>query len=189
MDLAEVPEGIDPKSACRIEITVNSYFTMRDGRKEYNWGRLVKFIVDSEEYSIIDLEKDIASEFKWASDQQANFWILTEGSLTCKLVSDAQFLDLLRASRVVKLLMIVGRQEHNVREGEMPTAVSMGEEDMPVAMNMEEEVMPATKDNTLDVLDEGFSWAEIPEYGETTGGQPLAEEEEKEHFIIGGVRS
>ncbi|KAG2572286.1 hypothetical protein PVAP13_7KG141855 [Panicum virgatum] len=95
MDLAEVPEGIDPKSACRIEITVNSYFTMRDGRKEYNRGRLVKFIVDSEEYSIIDLEKDIASEFKWASDQQANFWILTEGSLTCKLVSDAQFLDFL----------------------------------------------------------------------------------------------
>ena len=160
---------------------------MRDGRKEYNWGRLVKLIVDSEEYSIIDLEKDIASEFKWGSDQQAIFWVLTEGSMTCKLVSDAQFLDLLRASRVVKLLMIVGRQEHNVREEEMPTAVNMGEEDMPVAMNMEEEVMPETKDNAFDALDEGFSWAEIPEYGETTGGPPVAEEEEKEHFIIGGV--
>ena len=64
---------------------------------------------------------------------------------------------------MVKLLMIVGRQEHNVRErgrdAYCTTAVNMGEEDMPVAMNMEEEVMPATKDNTLDVLDEGFSWA------------------------------
>ena len=68
----------------------------------------------------------------------------------------------------------------------MPAAVNMGEEHMTVAMNMEEEVMPAAKDNAWDVLDEGFSWAEIPEYGETTGGQPLAEEEEKEHFIIGG---
>ncbi|PUZ38567.1 hypothetical protein GQ55_9G207700 [Panicum hallii var. hallii] len=93
MDPAEVPTGIDPRSACRLEITVNSYFTVRDSRKEYNRGRLVRFIVDSEEYSIIDLEKDINSEFKWGSDQQANFWVLTEGSLTCKLVSDAQFLD------------------------------------------------------------------------------------------------
>jgi hypothetical protein len=90
---------------------------VRDSRKEYNRGRLVRFIVDSEEYSIIDLEKDINSEFKCGSDQQANFWVLTEGSLTCKLVSDAQFLDLLRTSRVVKLLMVVGRREHNVREG------------------------------------------------------------------------
>ena len=59
---------------------------------------------------------------------------------------------------MVKLLMIVGRQEHNVRE-EMPTAVNMGDEDMPIAMNIEEEVMPAAKDNALDALDEGFSWA------------------------------
>jgi len=73
MDSAEVPEGIDPKSACRIEITVNSYFTMRDGRKEYNRGRTISYAVDSEEYSIIDLEKDVAEEFKWGSDQQTNF--------------------------------------------------------------------------------------------------------------------
>ncbi|KAG2651118.1 hypothetical protein PVAP13_1NG245419 [Panicum virgatum] len=115
MDPAKVPEGIDPKSACRIEITVNSYFTMRDGRKEYNRGRTINCVVDSEEYSIIDLEKDVANKFRWGSDQQANFWVLTGGHVTSKLASDAQFLDLLRASRVVKLLMIVGRQENNVR--------------------------------------------------------------------------
>ena len=50
----------DPMSACRIEITVHSYFTVRDGRYEFNWGRLVKFIIDSEEYSVIDMQKDIA---------------------------------------------------------------------------------------------------------------------------------
>ncbi|RLM80871.1 uncharacterized protein C2845_PM12G09990 [Panicum miliaceum] len=31
---------IDPKSACRVEINVNSYFTVRDSRKEYNRGKL-----------------------------------------------------------------------------------------------------------------------------------------------------
>lgn len=124
---------IDPTSACRVEVTVNSYFSVRDGRKEYNRGRPVSYVVDSEAYSIIDLEKDIASEFKWASEQQANFWVLTgEGSLTCKLASDAQLLDLLRTSRVVKLFMVVGSREQNVREEEMAAAaVNIGDEEMP----------------------------------------------------------
>lgn len=130
--------------------------------------------------------KDIALEFKWGSDQEANFWVLTEGTVTCKLISDAQFLDLLRASTVVKLLMIVGTSEHNVREGEMPAAMNIEDEEMPVARNMGEEVMPAAMDNNLEVLDVGFAWAEVPEYGETTGGPPMADEEEKDHFITVG---
>ncbi|XP_020407910.1 uncharacterized protein [Zea mays] len=186
---------IDPTSACRVEVTVNSYFSVRDGRKEYNRGRPVSYVVDSETYSIIDLEKDIASEFKWASEQQANFWVLTgEGSLTCKLASDAQLLDLLRTSRVVKLFMVVGSREQNVREEEMaaaavnigdeemPTAVNIGEEEMLTIVNMEEEAMPIAMDHNLEVHDRGFTWAEVPEYGETIGGPPILEEEEEEHF-------
>jgi hypothetical protein len=186
---------IDPTSACRVEVTVNSYFSVRDGRKEYNRGRPVSYVVDSEAYSIIDLEKDIASEFKWASEQQANFWVLTgEGSLTCKLASDAQLLDLLRTSRVVKLFMVVGSREQNVREEEMaaaavnigdeemPTAVNIGEEEMLTIVNMEEEAMPIAMDHNLEVHDRGFTWAEVPEYGETIGGPPILEEEEEEHF-------
>jgi len=115
MDPDEVPEGINPKSACRAEVTVNSYFTMQDGRKEYNRGRLVSYVVDSEAYSIIHLETDIGSEFKWGSDQKANFWVLTGGNVTCKLNSDAQLLDLLRAYSVVKLFMVVGRHEQRRR--------------------------------------------------------------------------
>jgi hypothetical protein len=77
---------------------MNSYFTIQYGRKKYNRGKTVSYVVDSEAYSIIDIEKDIASEFKWGSEQHANFWVLTgDGSLACKLASDAQLLDLLRA--------------------------------------------------------------------------------------------
>jgi hypothetical protein len=95
---------IDPNSACKVQVTVNSYLTTHDGRKKYNRGRTVSYVVDSEAYSIIDLKKDIASEFKWGREQQANFWVLTgEGSLACKLASDAQLLDMLRASKKVKL--------------------------------------------------------------------------------------
>jgi len=145
---------------------------MQDGRKEYNRGRLVSYVVDSEAYSIIHLETDIGSEFKWGSDQKANFWVLTGGNVTCKLNSDAQLLDLLRAYSVVKLFMVVGRHEHNRREEEMPTAVNIGEEMIPGAM-----------DTDLELLDGGFTWAEVPEYGESTAGPPMNEEEEKKRFI------
>jgi len=156
---------------------------MQDGRKEYNRGRLVSYVVDSEAYSIIHLETDIGSEFKWGSDQKANFWVLTGGNVTCKLNSDAQLLDLLRAYSVVKLFMVVGRHEHNRREEEMPTAVNIGEEEMPTAVNIGEEMIPGAMDTDLELLDGGFTWAEVPEYGESTAGPPTNEEEEKKHFI------
>jgi hypothetical protein len=102
---------------CRVEINVNGYFTVRGGRKEYNRGRTVSWVVDSEKYTIIDLEKDIAPYFTWGSDQQANFWVVTGNTMTFKLSSDAQLLDLLRASGIVKLFMEVDTREQNITEG------------------------------------------------------------------------
>ncbi|KAG2633133.1 hypothetical protein PVAP13_2NG278103 [Panicum virgatum] len=59
MDAIEVPEGIDPKNACKVEVNVNSYFSTRDGKRVYNRGRTISWIVDSEQYAVIDLENDI----------------------------------------------------------------------------------------------------------------------------------
>ena len=61
---------IDPKNVCRVEVTVNSYFSTIHGKKVYNRGRDVSWVVDSEKYSVINLEKDIASHFTWDSNQQ-----------------------------------------------------------------------------------------------------------------------
>ncbi|CAM0903951.1 unnamed protein product [Alopecurus aequalis] len=106
MDAAEVLEGINPKFAPRIEIIVNSYFSIIDGKKVYSKGRTVSWVVDSEEYAIIDLEKDIAPYF--TCNQQPNFWVVDSRlNLTSRVATDGQLLDLLRASQVVKLSMIV----------------------------------------------------------------------------------
>jgi hypothetical protein len=97
---------------CRLEVTVNSYFTVQEGKKVYNRGRTVKWIVDPEEYALFDLEKDINGEnFKWDSNQKATFWVVKKGDMQCKLASDTQLLHLLRSSNLVNLLMIVGRRE------------------------------------------------------------------------------
>lgn len=111
----------------------------------------VSFVVDLEAYSIIDLETDIASKFKWGSNQQANFWVVIGGNMTCNLASDAQLLDLLRTYRVLKLFMVVGTREHNVSEEQMPAAVNIGEEQMPIALNMGA-VMPAALNMVEQVI-------------------------------------
>lgn len=57
---------------------------MQGGRKEYNHGRTVSWVVDSLKYAIIDLEKDIPPKFTWGSNQHANFWVLIGNTITCK---------------------------------------------------------------------------------------------------------
>ena len=164
---------IDPKNACKVEVNVNSYFSTRDGKRVYNRGRTISWIVDSEQYAVIDLENDIFREgYFWDSNQRANFWVVTGPHLTCKLTSDGQLLNLLRASQLVKFLMIVGGIE---KDNEMPAAVNMVGEDTHAAMNVVE-----------DMKIRGFEWAAVPQYGETTAGPPMVEEEEKEHFMTVG---
>ena len=41
--------------------------------------------VDAEEYSIIDMEKDVFKHFNRASYQEANFWFVGQNSLTIRL--------------------------------------------------------------------------------------------------------
>ncbi|XP_066368557.1 uncharacterized protein [Miscanthus floridulus] len=173
MDATEIPEGIDPKNACRVEVTVNSYFSIVHGKKVYNRGRDVSWVVDSKKYSVINLEKDIASHFAWDNNQQANFWVVKGMHWTDKLISDGQLHSLLRASQLVKFMMIVGNR---VEGDEMPPAVNMDCEGMP------NEVPVVEKKTEF----EGFEWAEIPQYGETIAGPPMPEEEEKEHFMTVG---
>ncbi|TVU45834.1 hypothetical protein EJB05_05337, partial [Eragrostis curvula] len=70
----QVDDGIDPKNACKIEIDVTSFRTVEDGQSVYHKGRVLEWWVDSEEYSIIDMEKDVLQHYCWASNQEANFW-------------------------------------------------------------------------------------------------------------------
>ncbi|KAM0902609.1 hypothetical protein ACQ4PT_019200 [Festuca glaucescens] len=174
--------GVDPKNACRLEILVNSYFSIIDGKKVYSKGRTISWVVDSEEYSLIDLDKDIAPYFTWASNQKANFWVVDSTQhMTCKLATDNQIFVLLKTSQVVKLFMVVGAREEghveaNVAGEDRSVAANLVGQGTSAAPNVVEEEMKV----------EGFAWAEVPIYGETTTGPPMAEEEEKDHFMTFG---
>jgi hypothetical protein len=52
------------------------------------------------------------------------------------LASDAQLLDLLRVSKKVKLLKVVGDHERNVRQNEISEAMDIRGQEMPDAANI-----------------------------------------------------
>lgn len=103
------------KNLHKIDVTVNSYFAVLDGKKVYNRGRTINLVVNPEHYTLIDLEKDVDSYFKWGSCQKPIFWVVEKGDKwQCKLTSDAQLSDLVSSFDLVKLFMTMGR----CKEGE-----------------------------------------------------------------------
>ena len=87
---------IDPNNACRVVIDVSSYSTIEDGRSMYKKGICLDWWVDAEEYSIIDMEKDVFKHFNWASYQEANFWFVGQNNLIIRLGTNQELLTLLR---------------------------------------------------------------------------------------------
>jgi hypothetical protein len=93
-------------------INVSSFSSVVNGRPVYQKGRPLEWCVDSEEYSIIDMEKDVSKHFSWADYQEANFWFTNENGETTRLATDEELLSMLRASKIVKFLMTIDICEH-----------------------------------------------------------------------------
>jgi hypothetical protein len=102
---------IDLHNACKVRINVTSFLTVEDGRSMYHKGRLLEWWVDAEEYSIIEMEKDVYEHYSWASNQEAVFWYDGHDGKTIRLATDQELLNLLRPSEEVTFIMIVGRFE------------------------------------------------------------------------------
>uniref|UniRef100_A0ACD5XNZ5 Uncharacterized protein n=1 Tax=Avena sativa TaxID=4498 RepID=A0ACD5XNZ5_AVESA len=204
MDQPDVQSRTEPNKACRLEILVSAYFTVVDGTKIYNKGRTVSWVVDSVEYTLTDLERDIGPYFQWGSYQKANFWVLERNTMKFKLDSDAQLLELVRSMEMLELMMIVGRHEemeesaiHKVRAAnlvckDVPAITEVMDQEVPnaadVDMGPELTELPDLAEDVPNVaaLDIGPEFRELPEFGETIAGPPRAAEEEKEHFMTVG---
>jgi len=78
----------------------------------YQKGRSLEWWVDSEKYSIIDMENDVAEHFSWSIFQEANFLFEDQKGQINRLATDQQLIALLRASKLVKFTMTIDRCEH-----------------------------------------------------------------------------
>ena len=168
---------IDEIDACRVVVDVCSFSTIEDGRSVYQKGRQLEWWVDSEKYSIIDMENDVAEHFHWSINQEANFWFEDQNGQTSRLATDQQLIALLRASKLVKFTMTIDRCEHgqNVTQmNEHQLVVSSGNDLVQVS--------------SRGVIAEyqGKEWADEPELGIIVAGPDRIEEEEEDHYIERG---
>ena len=178
---------IDENNACRLVIDVTSS-TIEDGRVVYRKGKNLELWVDSEEYSIIDMEKDVSKHFGWASYQEADFLFQNQNGDTTRLATDQELITLLRASKIVKFIMTVDRCEHV----DVPVnGTQMADNELQVIGN-ELQVHVSNERDLLHVPSrvlaaeyEGQEWAHEPELGVTAAGPPRVEEEE-EHYMEPG---
>ncbi|TVU07167.1 hypothetical protein EJB05_47210, partial [Eragrostis curvula] len=78
MDASAPQEWVDTETLCKIEVTVEAYLSLIDGRREYTKGSTLCLDVDWSEYSLIDLLSDIKSsrivqiEMKIVGEQSNN---------------------------------------------------------------------------------------------------------------------
>ncbi|CAL5003877.1 unnamed protein product [Urochloa decumbens] len=170
MNALAADEGVDPETACKIEVKVTAYFSVIDGRTEYKKGRTLCWTVDSEEYAIVELVSDVQAYYRWADYQDVEFWYVGEGDQSVKLCNDAELLSLLRASRTVRFDMKIVGEQHG-----MDTKV--------VLFNgLDEQIVG------VDDLDEQVNeLLKEPLFGETVAGPGRVEEEETEYYMIEGV--
>ncbi|KAG2571926.1 hypothetical protein PVAP13_7KG121470, partial [Panicum virgatum] len=179
MHETEVPDWIDPTNACRVVIDVSSYSTVEEDRSMYKKGRRLDWWVDADEYSIIDMEKDVLEHFSWGSYQEANFWYVGQNKETFRLGSDQELLTLLRGTKKVEFIMTVDRCVHvdmalTVTEMENERQVSVQENHVPD--RLEDESQVSVEENQVADLD-GLEWALEPQLGVTAAGPSRVVEE------------
>lgn len=165
-------------------IDVTSFSTIEDGRSVYHKGKKLEWWVDSEEYSIIDMEKDVSKHLSWATYQEANFWFENENGETTRLATDQELITLLRASKVVKFIMTVGRGVHGTQMVDELQIQVRGNE-LQVDVSNEKDLVHVSS-GVLAVEYEDQEWADEPELGVTAAGLPRVEEEEEEHYVEPG---
>ncbi|TVU35573.1 hypothetical protein EJB05_17471, partial [Eragrostis curvula] len=175
---------IHPKNGCKIEIDVTSFQTVEDGRSVYHKGRVLEWWVDSEEYSLIEMEKDVFQHYSWASNQEANFWYDGDNGEMVRLATDQELLALLRASKIVKYIMTVGRSTMNVCDDNLAIVHEMNELQIDPSTESEMQIIVRNEDPLVEVVD--LEWAEEPQHGVTTAGPERVEEEDKEHYMDPG---
>ncbi|TVU37324.1 hypothetical protein EJB05_10633 [Eragrostis curvula] len=181
MDASSPEEGADTETLRKIEVTVEAYLSLIDGRREYTKGSTLCLDVDWSEYSLIDLLSDIKSKYKWASYQQVEFWYLSKDNIYAKLCSDAELLSLLQGSRIVQFEMkIVGEQPNN--DSQLVVQTETG----PCDTELNVDCLASVGDDDGQA-DPEFELLDKPLFGLTVAGTQRVEEEEKEHYMIEGV--
>ncbi|XP_078153161.1 uncharacterized protein LOC144548368 [Carex rostrata] len=112
MDKSWIPSGCDPETAFRIEVKIEGFFMKQiDGRKDYVKGKTLKWVVDSDRFSLCDLRSDLFDDLCWGSCQTPKIWMFDKNDgREVEVVSESQIPEMFRMfqnERKISLLTVI----------------------------------------------------------------------------------
>jgi hypothetical protein len=101
----------------RVEIDVQSYLTIVDGRRVYQRGKTWDFAA-GRDLSVVQITRAVEEQFRWSADQRMTIWY-GSGDDTVPLISEseiAQLFDKCNDSRIVRFgVTIEGKSNESAR--------------------------------------------------------------------------
>ncbi|XP_078164438.1 uncharacterized protein LOC144559293 [Carex rostrata] len=101
-------EEVDPETSYRIEVKIQGFFNKKnDGTKTYVKGRTLKWVVDSDRFSLCDAISGISDEISWGSCQTLRILVFdkNEGK-EVGVLSESQILEMFRMYQKERLILL-----------------------------------------------------------------------------------
>lgn len=99
----------------KVEIDVQSYLTIVDGKRVYKRGRTWDFMVSGRNLSVAQIKTDVEEKFTWSTDQRMAIWYGTRDE-TFPLISESEIaalFDRCSATKIVRFgVTIESKQQH-----------------------------------------------------------------------------
>ena len=153
--------SVDPGDVFQVELDVQSYLTIVDGRKVYRRGRTWSFMVDRG-LSVEKIKGAVEENLQWANDQIMTIWY-GSGDDVVPLISEseiAQLFDRCVNSKLIRLgVTIENKQQNND-----PTPITIDDE------------------NNQPVRAPFFAWPKQAYEGEYEDDEPVGYNEEKTYL-------
>jgi hypothetical protein len=153
--------SVDTSDAFQVEVDVQSYLTIADGRKVYKRGKTWSFVVDRG-LSVEDIKHAVEEKFQLSNDQRMTIWY-GSGDDVVPLISEseiAQLFDRCAISRIIRFGVTI----ENKRQNNDPTLVTVDDE------------------NDEPVHAPFFAWPKQAYEGEYEDDEPVGFNEEKKYL-------
>jgi MuDR family transposase len=96
MDDAWMPNGLDSETTFNIDVKIEGFLNKQnDGKKIYVKGKILKWRVDSDRFSLCDMVSDLSGEITWGSCQKPKIWMFDkkEGR-DVEIIYESQILEM-----------------------------------------------------------------------------------------------
>ncbi|KAM0830504.1 hypothetical protein ACQ4PT_066157 [Festuca glaucescens] len=156
--------SVDSMDDFKVEIDVQSYLTIVDGKRVYTRGRTWDFMVGGRNLSVAQIKAAVEEKFRWSADQRMAIWYGT-GDNTVQLICDSEIVALFDkcfGKKIVRFGVTIENKQQNYE----PAPNMAGNDDNQPPIMVE-------KDDDQPVHAPFFAWPKQAYAGEYEDDEPV----------------